>query len=639
VSESRPVAEEPATGQAVPGQAVPGKVVPAEDQAGQRRIGVYVCRCGGNISDYVDVPAVVEAVSAEPGVVIARQAMFTCSDATQQEIIEDITGQCLDGLVVASCSPKLHQLTFRGVAERAGLNPYQYTQVNLREQCSWTHTDDPAGATAKAVSLVRAGIARTRLSEPLVPASVEVTRAVLVVGGGVAGMRAAIGLADIGLAVYLVEREPALGGQVAGLGALFPAGESGHDLAQRLRAEIGRRPLITVLTSAELTGKSGSYGNYRAEVRVWRRSTNPGAPTLTGELAETALASDSEPAGASEVIHLDVGHIIVATGFDSYQPTAGEYGYGIDGVVTLPEFLRLLDESEGPLFYQGRPVGSVAYIYCVGSRDAGHPWCSKFCCTAAVHASLLASGRGGPDGVRQYHLYRDLRTYGKNELLLSESRERGSVYLKFDADTPPGVASDGGRLTVTVRDLLTGGAELAIPADLVVLVTGAVPRHNGGLDRVLKVPAGPDGFCNEIHPKLRPTETVVDGVLIAGGCQGPKTVAESAASGLAAATQAAAALKRGVAELDPQVAVVNTGLCNGCGACVEHCPFGAISMVTSGDGAAGCEPQPEAIVDPAVCKGCGGCVPGCPADAIDLLGYTDAQVRAAIDGLLEGAAS
>jgi heterodisulfide reductase subunit A len=469
--------------QPVPEQLVPEQAVPAQAKPGQRRIGVYVRRCGGNISDYVDVPAVVEA-------------MFTCSDAAQQEIIDDITGQRLDGLVVDSCSPKLHQLTFRGVAERAGLNPYQYTQVNLREQCSWTHTDDPAGATAKAVSLVRAGIARTRLSEPLVPASVEVTRAVLVVGGGVAGMRAAIGLADIGLAVYLVEREPTLGGQVAGLGALFPTGESGHDLAARLRAEIGRRPLITVFTSAELTGKSGSYGNYRAEVRVWRRSTNPGAPAWGGEPAENAdPARDRAPAGTSEVIRVDVGHIIVATGFDSYQPQAGEYGYGI----------------------------------------------------------------------RQYHLYRDLRTYGKNELLLSESRERGSVYLKFDADAPPAVASDGGRLTVTVRDLLTGGAGLAIPADLVVLVTGAVPRRDAGLDRVLKVPAGPDGFCNEIHPKLRPTETVVDGVLIAGGCQGPKTVAESVASGLAAATQAAAALKRGVAELDPQVAVVSTALCTGAG--------------------------------------------------------------------------
>jgi heterodisulfide reductase subunit A2 len=594
----------------------------SEASGKQRRLGVYVCRCGGNISDYVDVPAVVEAVAGEPGVVIARQAMFTCSDATQQEIIDDITSQHLDGLVVASCSPKLHQPTFRGVAQRAGLNPYQYTQVNIREQCSWTHTDAPRDATAKAISLVRAGIARTRLSEPLQPTAVEVTRAVLVIGGGIAGMRAAIGLADIGLGVFLIEREPVLGGQVAGLGAMFPAGQAGRDLAGRLRAEIARRSAITVFTSAELTGKSGRYGNYRAEVRIRRRSADPGA-------------HPAAPPGAGELIRLDVGQVIVATGFDSYQPEAGEYGYGIDGVLTLPEFRRLLDDSEGPLSYLGRPVRTIAYIYCVGSRDESHPWCSRFCCSAAVHAALLASGRGGAPGnggIRQYHLYRDLRTYGKQELMLSESRERGSVYLKFDGDDPPAVTRDGDRLTVTVRDLLLAGERLAIPADLVVLVTGAVPRPNDDLARVLKLPAGPDGFFNEIHPKLRPTETVVDGVLIAGACQGPKTAAESTASGLAAATQAAAVLKRGVAELDPQVAVVNAAACTGCGECSHHCPFGAISMV-SGDGG-----QLVADIDPAGCKGCGGCVPVCPADAIDLKGYTDAQVRAAIDGLLEGAA-
>jgi heterodisulfide reductase subunit A2 len=594
----------------------------SEASGKQRRLGVYVCRCGGNISDYVDVPAVVEAVAGKPDVVVARQAMFTCSDATQQEIIDDITSQHLDGLVVASCSPKLHQLTFRGVAERAGLNPYQYTQVNIREQCSWTHTDAPEDATAKAIRLVRAGIARTRLTEPLQPTAVEVTRAVLVIGGGIAGMRAAIGLADIGLGVFLIEREPVLGGQVAGLGAMFPAGEAGRDLAGRLRAEIARRPAITVFTSAELTGKSGSYGNYRAEVRVRRCSTDPGAPP------------DAPPA-AGELIRLDVGHVIVATGFDSYQPEAGEYGYGIDGVLTLPEFRRLLDDSESPLFCRGRPVRTIAYIYCVGSRDESRPWCSGFCCTAAVHAALLASGHGGAPGnggIRQYHLYRDLRTYGKHELMLSESRERGSVYLKFADDDPPAVTRDGDRLTVTVRDLLLAGEQLAIPADLVVLVTGAVPRRNDDLARVLKLPAGPDGFFNEIHPKLRPTETVVDGVLIAGACQGPKTAAESAASGLAAATQAAAVLKRGVAELDPQVAVVNASACTGCGECGHHCLFGAISMV-SGEGG-----QLVADIDPAGCKGCGGCVPACPADAIDLKGYTDAQVRAAIDGLLEEAA-
>jgi heterodisulfide reductase subunit A len=567
----------------------------------ERRLGVYVCHCGGNISDYVDVERVIEAVEDEPGVVVARRAMFTCSDATQQEIIDDIQHEELDGLVVASCSPKLHTFTFRAVAERAGLNPYEYTQVNIREQCSWTHTDDREGATRKAISLVRAGIARTRLTEPLEPVAVETTPRGLVIGGGIAGMRAAIGLADVGLAVFLVEREAELGGRVGELGDMFPHGRNGRALIASLAEEIRRRPEITVFTSAEVTAKSGTFGNYRAVVHA-----------------------------GGESIHLEVGQIVVATGFDSYEPAGGELGYGLDGVLTLPEWKRLLDASDGPLVHNGKQVGSVVYVYCAGSRNGDHSYCSRFCCSAAVHASLLAADRA--ENVHQYHLYRDLRTYGKNELMLTESRQRGSLYLKFADDDPPVVASNGGGLAVTVRDLLTGGEELTIPADIVVLVTGMVPRENDGLIGILKLPVGRDGFFNEIHPKLRPVETVVDGLLIAGACQGAKTSAESAASGLAAVTQAAAVLKRGVAELDPQVAFVHTDACTGCGVCVASCPFGAISLFER-DGSR------LAVIDATGCKGCGGCTPVCPEDAIDLQGYTDAQVRAMIDGLLAGAAA
>ena len=421
------------------------------------------------------------------------------------------------------------------------------------------------------------------------------------IGGGVAGMRAAIGLADVGLAVFLVEREAELGGWVGGFGELFPHGKDGRALIAQLADEIRQRPEITVFTNAELTAKSGTFGNYRAVVHA-----------------------------GGESIHLEVGQIIVATGFDSYQPEAGELGYGIDGVLTLPEWKQLLDSGEGPLVVGGKPVESVAYVYCVGSRDAEHPYCSRFCCSAAVHASLSAAGRDA--SLRQYHLYRDLRTYGRNELMLNESRDRGSLYLKFADDDPPDVARTDDGLTVTVRDLLTGGEELTIPADVVVLVTGMVPRRNDELVGALKLPIGRDGFFNEIHPKLRPVETVVDGVLIAGTCQGPKTSAESVASGLAAVTQAAAVLKRGVAELDPQVAVVHAHACTGCAECVETCPFGAISLVAR-DGVE------VAAIDAAGCKGCGACAPICPENAIDLEGYTDAQVRAMIDGLLVGAAS
>jgi heterodisulfide reductase subunit A len=571
-----------------------------------RRIGVYVCHCGGNISDYVDVAKVVESVQGDGDVAVARTAMFACSDASQQDMIDDIQKNNLDGLVVASCSPKLHTYTFRAVATRAGLNPYEYSQVNIREQCSWIHSDDPKGATEKAIGLVEAGIARTRLSEPLEPIVVETTPKTLVIGGGIAGLRAAIGLADIGLEVVVVEREQTLGGWVGRFGEMYPHGKDGRTLIAGLVAEIRKRPAITVLTGADVVGKSGGFGNYDVDVRVG----GPGAGSIS----------------------VRVGSIIVATGFDSYQPEAGEFGYGIDGVLTLPEFTDLLDRSTGPLVHKGKPVRSVVYVYCVGSRqptggDGANEYCSRFCCTAAVQASVQAAGLD--PAARQYHLYRDIRTYGKYETIYTQSRELGSVYLRFPDDEPPAVAlGQDGRLVVTARDLLTGGEELAIPADLVVLVTGMVPRKNEELIGVLKLPLGSDGFFNEIHPKLRPVETVVGGVLIAGACQGPKSSSESVASGLAAVTQSAAILRKGFAELDPLVATVATDACTACGKCLDACPYGAIGMTSL----AGRE---IAAISATACKGCGGCVPVCPEDAIDLRGYTDAQVRDQIDRMLE----
>jgi heterodisulfide reductase subunit A len=268
----------------------------------------------------------------------------------------------------------------------------------------------------------------------------------------------------------------------------------------------------------------------------------------------------------------------------------------------------------------------------VGSRqapdgEAANEYCSRYCCTAAVHASIVASGRD--PAIRQFHLYRDMRTYGKYETLYTGSRKAGSVYLRFPDDEPPVVAQgDGGRLVVTVRDLLTGGAQLALPADLVVLVTGMVPRANAELVSTLKLPTGSDGFFNEIHPKLRPVETVVDGVLVAGACQGPRSSAESVASGLAAVTQSAAILRKGYAELDPLVAEVDAAACTACRECLSACPYDAIAM-------AGLDGRQVAAISETTCKGCGGCVPMCPEDAIDLRGYTDAQVRAQIDSLLE----
>ncbi|MHB8869314.1 MAG: CoB--CoM heterodisulfide reductase iron-sulfur subunit A family protein [Thermoleophilia bacterium] len=570
-----------------------------------QKIGVYVCQCGGNIGDYVDVDHVVAEISKEPGVIVAKTAMFTCSDSTQQEIIQDAEQQGLDGLVVASCSPKLHTYTFRDVARRAGMNPFQYTQVNVREQCSWTHTDDHAGATQKALRLVRAGVNRTRLTDPLEPMVVETTPAGLVVGGGITGLRTALGLAEVGLSVFLVEREATLGGWVGGFAELYPHGRDGAALVAELEQAVRHHPAITVFTNAELVAKSGSFGNYQVTVAIH------------GERLES--------------IQVSVGSIVVATGFDTYQPAEGEFGHGLDGVVTIADFKRMVESSTGPLQYKGRPVNTVAYIYCVGSRQdadsGGNTYCSRYCCTAGAHSALQVEGL--PGTVHQYHYYRDMRTYGTYELLYADALEKGSAYIKYPDHEPPTVERDAasGRLRVTARDLLIEGEEVALDADLVVLVTGMVPRTNTDLITTLKLPIGQSGFFNEIHPKLRPVETVVDGVYICGTCQAPRNSAESVASGLAAVAQSASILKKGYAELDPLVAAVDTDLCTWCGACEDTCPYEAISKEHV-DG------REVAAIAKSTCKGCGGCVPVCPAQAIDLQGYTDAQIKAMIDGML-----
>jgi heterodisulfide reductase subunit A len=578
---------------------------PGEEPASgkQRRIGVYICHCGGNISDYVDVEAVREALKDEPDVVVSEAPVFACSDGTQNDMIDDIKAKHLDGLVVASCSPKLHQVTFRNVAKRADMNQYAYTQVNVREQDSWAHPHDHMGATEKAIGLVRAGVAKSRLSDPLEALVVQTEPRTLIIGGGIAGLRAAIGLADVGIEVVLVEREDELGGWVATLGATFPHDVSGKEEIAGLVAQIKTRRDITVYTRAELTGKSGSFGNYDVQITLHRTD-------------------------GDKLFEVRVGSIIVATGFDSYQPDDGEFGFGIDGVVTLPDFKKLVDSSTGALSYNGRKVRSIAYIYCVGSRQeaGGNEYCSKFCCTATIHASLQV-GKLDPS-IRQFHLYRDIRAYGSYELLYNDSRDGGSTYMKYAGDDAPSVAKmPSGGLAVTVTDLLTDRRELTLPVDLVVLVTGMVPRESKSLVDVLKLPLGTDGFFNEIHPKLRPVETVVDGVLIAGCCQSPRTVGESVAAGLAAVAQSAALLKKGFAELDPLVARIDPDKCTGSGECLTSCPYECITTI-EWDG------RKVAMVDPATCKGCGGCVPACGQDAIDLLGYTDAQMRSAIEELI-----
>ncbi len=569
----------------------------------KKKIGVFICHCGGNISDYVDVEKVREEAEKEPGVVLAKTTMFACSDAAQQEMIEAIQKENLDGIVVASCSPKLHLYTFRAMAERAGLNQYRYTQVNLREQCSWSHRDDKEGATTKGASLVRAGIAKVRLSESLENSRVDTLPAVLVVGAGVAGMRAALALADLGLSVHIVETENEPGGWTAKLGPAFPSNRDGAELVRNLREAIQTRQNIALYTGAHVAEKSGSVGQFSVRVRL----------------------------SSGESLQLKVGAVIIATGFDAYAPAKGEFGYGLPGVLTLPEFRHMLKTARGPLVFNGRRLGTVAYLYCVGSRqepDEGHPnahtYCSRTCCAAAVHTALLVNGLD-PE-VNQYHLFRDMRTYGKNELLYEEAGRKGSVFVRWDPGDPPEVQEEKGRMMVRVADLLDAGERIEIPADLVVLVTGMVPRPNQDLVHVFKLPLGKDGFFNEIHPKLRPVETVISGVFIAGASQSPKTIAESVASSLAAVSKSAALLLKGYVELEPFVARVDTARCTGCNECLAACPYDALEKTTE-DG------RQAVRVAASLCKGGGACVPVCPEGAIDLLGYSDSEVTEMIDAL------
>jgi heterodisulfide reductase subunit A len=569
----------------------------------ERRIGVFICYCGGNISDYVEVEKVRAAVEKEPGVMLAKTQMFACSDAAQDEMISDIKEENLDGIVVASCSPKLHLYTFRAMSERAGLNPFRYTQSNIREQCSWAHRDNKPFATEKAIRMVRAGVAKARLSEALTTMRIETTPKVLVVGAGVAGLTASLALADIGLPVFLIEKESEVGGWSGKWREIFPQG-NGSDLINGLLNKIKQREDITLFTQAELIERTGSVGDFKAKIRV----------------------------ADGSVISLEVGAIIVATGFDTYQPAEEEFGYGQEGVLTLPEVKELLTKNDGPLTVNGRLVENIAYIYCVGSRqskDSGlerpNLYCSRYCCSAALHTAIQVHERNPK--VHQFHLYRDMRSYGKYELFYEEACRKGSMFFRFESGNPPEILTEGRGYIVRAKGQLDGDEVLDIPVDLVILVTGMAPRQNDELISVLKLPVGTDGFFNEIHPKLRPVETVMDGVFIVGASQGPKTLAESVASSLAGVSKSAALLKKGYVDLDPYIAKVDAERCLWCGECQEACPYGAIEK-SAVDG------KEIASVIPSLCKGGGACVPVCPEDAIELTGYTSEEITATIDALI-----
>ncbi len=652
-----------------------------------KKIGVYICQCGSNISDYVDVERVREVVEREEGVALAKVTMFACADSTQQEIVKDIEEQELDGLVIASCSPKLHLFTFRNVAERGGLNKYNYVQSNIREQGSWAHSDTPEQATEKAIRSVRAAIARTRLAEPLVSPVISSERTVLVVGAGIAGLRAAVDLADAGSKVYLIERDHFVGGRTAQWGELFPTDETGGAVTADLYEEVINRDNITLHTGCEVVSNSGSVGNFDIKLRIAPRGAKAdtdaagaeglddfekrleraieacpvevpnafdfgltnrkaiyrnsgGFPlmpaidfehcTRCGECVNICPEIDLDQKEAFEQIK--AGAVVLATGFDPYEPGTDEFGYSsIENVITLQQFRRLIEISGDTLTYKGKDVKDIAYIFCVGSRQTGaldgeNKYCARHCCTSAIHSAVLAKKKFAE--IQNYHFTRGVRTYGKQESIYEESSKLGDIYLQSFEDDPPVVSCENGITSVKVKDVLTEDRELEVDADLVVLVTGMVPRADKRIGEIMKVPAGRDRFFNEVHPKLKPVETVLDGIYLAGTSQGPKNITETVQSALAAAIKTNALIGKGEIELEPTMAKIDRALCEWCGKCQEACPFDAIDKTEF-------EGKAVAGVNESTCKGCGMCLPVCPVNAIQLIGFTDAEIETMIDALAD----
>ncbi len=580
----------------------------------QRRVGVYVCHCGGNISDVVDVQRVVDEATRLDDVVVTRREMFMCSDPGQKSIADDIAEHHLDRVVVAACSPSLHETTFRGTLKRAGLNPFLYEHANIREQVSWCHKHDPEGATRKAARLVTAAVAKARHLVPLEPVVVPATRSVAVIGAGIAGLRAALDLAAAGFEIHLVERAAEPGGHLDRPGRLYPTDQRARDLLTDVLAQTLAEPAIHLHLGAEVTGSAGCLGNFRLTIR-------------TGE-------------GATEEV--TVGALLLATGFDHYRPSEGEYGFGVsDRVITLPDLIERLDATGptgGRLVVGGETVRSVAFLHCVGSRqqegvhtplEGGrlNEHCSRVCCTATLRAAVELH-TALPD-VNIYDIYQDIRTYGRGQEDIHEAAARAGVtFFRVAGDQPPAVeVRSDGRLAVRFTDILTFNEELELPVDLVVLATGMVPCDIASLVEMLKLPRSPDGFLQEAHPKLRPVEISVDGVFIAGTCQAPMDVAETCAAASAAASKAASLLGSGEISLSPFVATIDPARCDGCGLCLAECAFSCAITVPEG--------SRIPVVNPAICKGCGMCMAVCPPRAITVRGWELDQFEAMVDAIVE----
>ncbi len=631
------------------------------------RIGVYICHCGLNIANTVDVEAVREHAKTLPNVVTARNYTDMCSDPGQGLITNDIKELHLTHVVVASCSPRMHELTFRTTVQKAGINPYCFEMANIREQCSWVHSDRTLG-TAKAMDLISSAVAKVAWLVPLEEREVGVTQAALVVGGGIAGMQAALDIADAGFKAYLVEKQPYLGGRAAQLYTTFPTMERVSDLLAPLIRRVTEHPNIRVLTNSDVEKVDGFIGNFRATIRQRPVFVDANKCDACGKCVEACpvTLSDSFNADlttrraiyrptpdaafvvdgrqcryvqdgtclsdphcmaacpqnaidfkqADNLTEIPIGAIIVATGAATFDATKKpELGFGeYSNVITSLQFERLAAQPEGL-----PKAKHVVFIQCVGSRDetTGNVYCSRVCCMVNAKQAHLIKERM-PDA-RVTVFYADVRTFGKgHEEFYDQVRKEGVRYRR-------GYVSElykrGDKVVIRAEDTLMQ-KPIEVEADLVVLGIGLTPRpETDEIANLIGLPRSGDGFLLEIHPKLRPVETAVDGVFLAGTCQGPKDIVDTLAQARAAASSALAPLCRGTVKIESAVSSINEEVCAGCGICVATCPYGAPAI----------NPRTgRARVNPVLCKGCGACQAACPSKAITVMQATSRQVLSQI---------
>jgi len=637
------------------------------------KIGVFVCHCGLNIARVVDVKSLVEYAKKIEGVVHAEDVEYACSDSGQEQILKAIKEKNLDAFVVAACSPKLHESTFRRVALRAGLNPYVVEIANIREQCSWVHQSKPKAALAKAKDLVRMAVAKAKTNKPLERRRAEVEKSVAVIGGGVAGIEAALTLADSGIKVYLIEKNPTIGGHMATLNEVFPTNDCSICILAPKMSDVWNHENIEVLTNAEIEEINGSVGNFKIKVikhpRYVDESKCKGCIDDCSSVCPVEVPNEfdygvgvrkaiylpipqSTPLYAAidwmhcigcrlcekacqpkainfnqkpETVELKVGAIIVATGykiFDARKKT--EYGYGrFKNVITTIELERLLSASGPTMGKLLRPSDNsiprkIAFIQCVGSRDERtNRHCSRICCMASLKNAYAIKERSSDAEITIFYI--DIRAFGRMyEEFYRRVQEAGIRFVRGKVGEI--IEDESGNLILSYESTLEGEVREET-FDLVVLSVGI--EGNTELAAKLGIGVGEDGFFEVAHPKLRPAETNVKGIFLAGCASGPKDIQDSVMSAGLAAAKAAQLILSGETEFDPYNAYVNEEKCIGCGICEKVCKFNAVTI------------DKRAKINPNACTMCGICVAACPADAIDMGFFSEDGIKAMIDALAE----